>query len=485
MSDKTPTPEQYINAADWAYTQGQASLPSDLGLTRMTYLDGENLELYSQDTGFYGAALLTASHQVIITFEGTNLFTGDDAFTAAQLADDTAIFEGVTAPSFITAAAFTLDVIAEALLQGYNRSEIFVTGHSLGAAEAEYVAATTGLGGVAFAPPGLVTTVIPSVTFTSYVDYGDPVGNYASDPPDNMGSIVQDPDIKHYGTQVLIGNQFDASVLQAAATAYAAGNEAGAVGILAAAVQFHLLGHYAEDLGLTLDIDRSAVALGQAPACYAEGTRIATTTGEVPVEALRPGDMVRTLDGAVRPVCWTGHRRVRCTGSPAAVALAPYRVMAGAFGPGLPSRDLLLSADHALFVEGVLIPVRYLADGRAIRQVAAEIMTYWHVELDRHAVILAEGLPAESLLPGEESRNAFAAGRLTALTPRLDPRPSDSLRWEALGCARLVIDGPEIARARALLRPPRAEHLATTIPLPLVIADRQPRRLIETPALRG
>ncbi|MEJ0020194.1 MAG: Hint domain-containing protein [Acetobacteraceae bacterium] len=453
MSDETPTLEQYINAADWAYTQGKAELPSELGLTRMTYLDGDKLELYSQDTGFYGAALLTSANQIIVTFEGTNLFTGDDIFTAAQIADDTAIFEGITAPSFLTATAFTLEVVGEALLQGYDSSDIFVTGHSLGGADASYVAATLGLGGVAFAPPGIVTTVTPTVSFTSYVDYGDPVGNYANEPPDSMGSIVQDDDIKHYGTQVMIGDPLDALVLQAAATAYADGNDAGALGILAAAVHFHLLGQYASDLGLTLDIDRSAAALGQTLACYAEGTRIATEAGDRPIETLRPGDLIRTLDGSLRPVRWTGHRAVRCAGK-ATARLRPYRVAAGALGPGLPARDLLLSPDHALFVEGVLIPVRYLADGDAIRQAAMKAVTYWHVELDRHAVILAEGLPAESLLPGEESRGAFADGAVTSLRPCLDPRPgADSLRWEALGCARLVIDGPEVARARALLRP--------------------------------
>ena len=463
------TLEDYINAADWAYSQGGDPLPTGLGFTYLNgAVDGTPLQLYSQDTGFYGAALVTSANQVVITFEGTNFFTGNDTFTAAQVADEAAISAGVTAPSFLTAAAFTAEVIGEAIVQGYSLSDITVTGHSLGAAEAEYVAATYGLGGVAFAPPGIVTSVTPTVSFTSYVDYGDPVGNYASNPPDNMGEIVQSSDIRHFGTQVLRGNPLDGDLLQSAATAYAEGDEAGALGILAGLVQFHYLTRYAQDLDLTLvDGDHTVNAIrdrlplfeGATLPCYVEGTRIATATGSVPIERLRPGDQVRTVSGALRPVTWTGRRHVRCDRHPTPTAVRPYRVAAHAFGRNLPTRDLFLSPDHALFVGGVLIPVRYLADGAAITQVAPADVTYWHIELDRHDVILAEGLPAESLLPGETNRAAFADGGVIALHPTLDPRPNaESLQWEAEGYAPLVITGPIVARARASLRAPRRQR---------------------------
>jgi hypothetical protein len=124
----------------------------------------------------------------------------------------------------------------------------------------------------------------------------------------------------------------------------------------------------------------------------------------------------------------------------------PVRVAAGAFGPGAPARDLLLSPDHAVYAEGVLIPVRCLIDGRAVTQEARETVTYWHVELPAHDVILAEGLPCESYLD-TGNRAAFANGG-----PVVQRHP-DFARdvWVAEACADQVIDGPILARVRAAL----------------------------------
>jgi hypothetical protein len=76
----------------------------------------------------------------------------------------------------------------------------------------------------------------------------------------------------------------------------------------------------------------------------------------------------------------------------------PVRVRAGAFGARRPHRDLVLSPDHAVFVDKVLIPVRYLLNGATIVQEPVDVITYWHVELARHDVLFAEGLPCESYL---------------------------------------------------------------------------------------
>jgi hypothetical protein len=70
----------------------------------------------------------------------------------------------------------------------------------------------------------------------------------------------------------------------------------------------------------------------------------------------------------------------------------------GAFGPDLPRRDLFLSPDHAVYLRGVLVPIRLLINGRTIAQVPVDKVTWYHVELSRHDVLLAEGLPAESYL---------------------------------------------------------------------------------------
>jgi hypothetical protein len=143
------------------------------------------------------------------------------------------------------------------------------------------------------------------------------------------------------------------------------------------------------------DITFSGTITGSMAApCFAADTRILTTVGEVAVEALRVGDRVPTLLGQrAAPVVWLGHRRVDVRHHKRPLDVQPVRVQAEAFGPGLPHRDLVLSPDHALFVDGTLVPVRMLVNGTSIARLNADTVTYWHVELDRHDVLLAEGLP--------------------------------------------------------------------------------------------
>jgi len=124
----------------------------------------------------------------------------------------------------------------------------------------------------------------------------------------------------------------------------------------------------------------------------------------------------------------------------------PVRVRAHAFGPRRPHRDLLLSPDHAVFFNEALIPIRYLVNGASIAQEETASVTYWHVELPAHDVLLAEGLPAESYLD-TGNRDAFAnGGAAVALHP-------DFARgvWERQAVAELVLDGPRLAAARRRL----------------------------------
>ena len=167
-------------------------------------------------------------------------------------------------------------------------------------------------------------------------------------------------------------------------------------------------------------------ALEGPPACFAAGTRITTARGPVPVEALCVGDMVQTTEGPA-PVIWLGHRHLHCDGSVRDADVWPVHVAAHAFGMGRPARDVLLSPDHAVFCDGVLIPVRYLVNDATVRQVRMPQVTYWHVELPQHAVLLADGLPAESYLD-TGNRDAFANG-------------ADLPRRATRRCAALVMQG--------------------------------------------
>jgi hypothetical protein len=175
---------------------------------------------------------------------------------------------------------------------------------------------------------------------------------------------------------------------------------------------------------------------GVQAACFAAGTLIKTAAGEVPVERLVAGDIVCTQFAGTSPVIWIGHRHVDCRRHSEPAKVWPVRVSAHAFGPRTPGRDLLLSPDHAVFVDNVLIPIKHLINGKTIVQEKWEAVTYYHVELAEHDVLLAEGLPAESYLENSDRSVFDNAGGVIALYPDFGVR-----RWEAFGCAPLVLTG--------------------------------------------
>ncbi len=134
------------------------------------------------------------------------------------------------------------------------------------------------------------------------------------------------------------------------------------------------------------------------------------------------------------------------------------RVRAGAFADNVPERDLWLSPDHSIYADGVLIPIKHLIDGATIAQVSRTTITYWHVELMRHDIILAEGLPVESYLETGD-RSAFSnGGAVMAMFPDFATRT-----WEAEGCAPLVVAGAKLAALRDLVAARRRGNSARSV----------------------
>jgi hypothetical protein len=175
--------------------------------------------------------------------------------------------------------------------------------------------------------------------------------------------------------------------------------------------------------------------------CFARGTRLMTPTGQAPVETLNAGDMVATqLDGdtVFRPIKWLGWRRIDLTAHPRPHTVAPIRIQRGAFADNVPVNDLLLSPDHAVFIDGKLICARQLVNGATIRQETDRSdVEYFHVELDTHAILLSEGLPTESYLD-TGNRGFFSnANHARVLHPDLTDESSHPARMAA-SCAPFV-----------------------------------------------
>jgi autotransporter passenger strand-loop-strand repeat protein len=143
------------------------------------------------------------------------------------------------------------------------------------------------------------------------------------------------------------------------------------------------------------------------PLCFLPGTRIATPAGEVAVEALNIGELVSTLHAGPQAVKWIGRRRYGAQFVAGNHLMLPICILASAIGDGVPARDLWISPGHAIHLDGALVPAARLINNVTIFQgTVAETLDYYHIELETHELLLAEGCAAESFYD-EDFRNQF------------------------------------------------------------------------------
>lgn len=168
--------------------------------------------------------------------------------------------------------------------------------------------------------------------------------------------------------------------------------------------------------------------------CFCAGTRIATPRGEVPVEDLAVGDAVLNAAGEAVTIRWIGRREVSVAEQLARPEVRPVRIRRGALGEGRPRRDLRVSPQHRILLDGwrvemlfgeesLLAPAAHLVDGLGIAvEPPTGPVTYHHLLFDRHELLLSEGLATESLYPGPwavSGLEAAARAEVLALFPAL------------------------------------------------------------------
>ena len=149
------------------------------------------------------------------------------------------------------------------------------------------------------------------------------------------------------------------------------------------------------------------------PTCFLKGTRIETADGERKVEDLAIGDLLPTMFGGLRPVQWIGRYPFKKSdpSKPWIKEVLPVRIARSALAPDVPHADLYVTASHSLLVDGVLAPAELLISRATITRYEAgeyDELEYFHIKLESHDVIFAEGAPAETLFTVEESAVNFA-----------------------------------------------------------------------------
>ncbi|WP_322890267.1 MULTISPECIES: Hint domain-containing protein [unclassified Yoonia] len=200
--------------------------------------------------------------------------------------------------------------------------------------------------------------------------------------------------------------------------------------------------------------------------CFCAGTLIATDKGQVPIERLAVGDLVETLDSGLQPIRWIGRSDISLATTVLHRNILPVCIAAGAMGAGLPMRDLWLSPQHRVLVRSkivarmagspeALVAVKQLSAIPGISPVMRpRDVSYLHLRLDRHEMVRAEGIWAETLLVGPQALRGMspdARQELALIFPGLVEELCDAVRPVMAGHSARTLAQRHLQNHKALL----------------------------------
>ena len=147
--------------------------------------------------------------------------------------------------------------------------------------------------------------------------------------------------------------------------------------------------------------------------CFLKGTNIRTAEGDRKVEDLSPGDLLPTVFEGICPIQWIGRYSLKNSDPTKAWVkkALPVRVARSALGLDVPNADLYVTKEHALLIDDVLVTAGSLINGTTITVYdphELDELEFFHIKLERHNAIYAEGAPCETMINVEESAVNFA-----------------------------------------------------------------------------
>ncbi|NEQ98339.1 MAG: hypothetical protein F6K30_16740 [Cyanothece sp. SIO2G6] len=192
--------------------------------------------------------------------------------------------------------------------------------------------------------------------------------------------------------------------------------------------------------------------------CFLQGTHILSDRGEVLVENLQVGDNILTFAGKPEPIKWIGIQTIDPKNVTNALRGYPIQIKAGALGNEIPHRDLYVSPDHAIFWDGLLINAGALVNDISIVTTTPQtVFVYYHIELQQHSLVVAEGAATESYLPENGDRSVFDNGaEYEALYPHNNILAYWPMKYPRVNCKRQLprfVGKQLMAIAKTLVRP--------------------------------